>query len=642
MSVQILPSDGDGQHPDATTHITAGQHLNQRPKVFWSRRPFEAAARAYAKAGLPVFPLARMTKVPLKGSRGFLDATTDPAEIERIIEKTPAANVGLRTGRASGVVVLDVDPDKGGEETLAALTAEHGPLAETRTHRTPSGGRHHLFRLPEGLGEVKCSARDGLDVRADGGYPAMPPSVTPAGEYRVEKSIPMAEAPAWLIEWARNRSLLSRPRSDGGGSDRPRTEVTVSLDGPPIPEGERHDALKSIAGRLFDGDVDRLAANLAALNEARCNPALPGAEVESIARWFFGKEACRAGSGPGPDGEEVLDRAGVYWYEELLRRGGRSKKRDVFRGLEIWSAKHGRLTAVEVEGEERRAVVVEVSFREVAEEAKTSAMSVWRNLEALKEDGAVLIDRVGKSREERSKILILEPQTNRYSQRCSSLEKRTEDCNGSSVPPRPDRLETPIYRYREHVGNSKGGTQVALEAFGPQTPEEIAERVGISDVGYLVRSHLEPLAERGIVEERDGVWALRGDHRERGEESRREKYVTIYRHKVRTRTNEGRTVVSVRETVVDLSGVERDEKTCERHCKEREAFRLAGPEGDAECVELLNAWDEEREAGNAEESRLENEPEPVEVAWAEVVDDVVVHHPECGCALCEDEPEEAA
>jgi hypothetical protein len=640
MSVQILPPDVVGQHLAPLQQSTPTEPLNLRSKVPVLRRPFEAAARAYAKARLPVFPLARLTNVPLKGSRGFHDAATDPAVIERMIERTPAANVGLRTGRASGVLVLDVDPDKGGEETLAALITEHETLPETRTHRTPSGGWHRLFRLPEGVGEVKCSARDGLDVRADGGYAAMPPSVRPDGEYRVlEKSTTMAVAPAWLIEWAQNRGHLSQSPCGGGGSNKPRADITVSLDGPPIPEGERHDTLKSIAGRLFDGDVDRLAANLAALNEARCKPAMPGAEVESIARWFFGKEACRAGSGPGPKGEEVLDLAGGYWYEELLRGGGRSKKRDVFRGLEIWAAKHGRLTTVqEVEGEERRAVVVEVSFREIAEEAKTSAMSVKRNLDALKAEGAILVDRMGKSRGERSKILILEPQTNRYSQRFSPIEKKNADCNTSSLPPRPDRLETPIYCYREHVGNSKGGTQVALEAFGPQTPEEIAERVGITDVGYFVRCHLEPLAKRGIAEERDGVWGLRGDHRERGEESRREKYVTIHRRKMSKRTSEGRRVVWVKETVVDASGFERDEKTRERHRKEREAFRLAGPEGDAECRELLNAWDEER--GDVLIEQLQ--AQPIEVAWPELVDGVVMHDQECSCSVCGDEAEAVA
>lgn len=51
---------------------------------------------------------------------------------ERVIRgwwtKWPQANVGVATGRGSGLLVLDVDPDKGGADSLRELEAEHGPL----------------------------------------------------------------------------------------------------------------------------------------------------------------------------------------------------------------------------------------------------------------------------------------------------------------------------------------------------------------------------------------------------------------------------------------------------------------------------------------------------------------------------------
>jgi hypothetical protein len=76
-------------------------------------------------------------------------ATTSGADIWEWWERWPYANVGIATGFESGIFVPDIDPDKGGGATLAALIAEHGPLPATRTHRTGSGGTHYLFSHPD-------------------------------------------------------------------------------------------------------------------------------------------------------------------------------------------------------------------------------------------------------------------------------------------------------------------------------------------------------------------------------------------------------------------------------------------------------------------------------------------------------------
>jgi len=131
---------------------------------------------------------------------------------------------------------------------------------------------------------------------------------------------------------------------------------------------------------------------------------------------------------------------------------------------------------------------------------------------------------------------------------------------------------TPIYRYRGHVGNSKGGAQAALEAFGPQSPEELAERLGVSRARDLVRRHLEPMVALELVEDRGGTWALRGDHRERAEDLRREPFVTVSRRR-RERRDGDRMVRWVEETELDASEIERAEMTRERHRRERERFR---------------------------------------------------------------------
>jgi hypothetical protein len=63
-----------------------------------------AAALAYARRGVPVFPCERGAKRPLTRN-GHWDATTDPRIIERWWQRWPCANVGVPTGKKSDLVL---------------------------------------------------------------------------------------------------------------------------------------------------------------------------------------------------------------------------------------------------------------------------------------------------------------------------------------------------------------------------------------------------------------------------------------------------------------------------------------------------------------------------------------------------------
>lgn len=70
----------------------------------------------------------------------------------------------------------------------------------TRTHRTPRGGLHLLFTSPgmpikNSIGKLA----DGVDVRGDGGYIILPPSVAANGEYTVEVNLAPQPLPPWLL-----------------------------------------------------------------------------------------------------------------------------------------------------------------------------------------------------------------------------------------------------------------------------------------------------------------------------------------------------------------------------------------------------------------------------------------------------------
>jgi putative DNA primase/helicase len=118
-------------------------------------------------------------------AHGLNDATTDRATIRRWWGMWPLANIGLATGPASGLLVIDIDRRHSGHNALMALMEQHGKLPRTWRVRTLSGGWHLYFRYPGGL-DIRNSAGTvlgpGLDVRATAGYVVVPPSVGANGE----------------------------------------------------------------------------------------------------------------------------------------------------------------------------------------------------------------------------------------------------------------------------------------------------------------------------------------------------------------------------------------------------------------------------------------------------------------------------
>ncbi|CAM3430918.1 bifunctional DNA primase/polymerase [Stackebrandtia soli] len=107
---------------------------------------------------------------------GFYAATTDADRLAAVICAHPTGVLAVRTGAASGTVVVDVDPRSGGAATLAELLAA-GLLPPTLTARTGSGGVHLYYAHPGGTIRSGAGALGpGVDVKADKGYVVVPPS----------------------------------------------------------------------------------------------------------------------------------------------------------------------------------------------------------------------------------------------------------------------------------------------------------------------------------------------------------------------------------------------------------------------------------------------------------------------------------
>jgi hypothetical protein len=168
------------------------------------------AALAYARRGIPVFPCEPGGKKPLTYN-GFWDASAEVSRIEAWWGRWPDANVGIPTGERSGLLVLDVDSDAGGPESLVLLERTNGPLPPTAKARTGGGGVHVFFKYPAGE-TVRNSAGKlgpGLDARGEGGYVVAPPSRT-RGTYEWLDRRPLTDA-AWLLRCLREHPPPSGP-----------------------------------------------------------------------------------------------------------------------------------------------------------------------------------------------------------------------------------------------------------------------------------------------------------------------------------------------------------------------------------------------------------------------------------------------
>lgn len=136
------------------------------------------AAVALGAVGVPVFPVAVGGKQPMT-RHGFHDATTDLNQIRRWWSSTPGANIGMPTGAASGLIVVDVDVHGQANGYVALDRADRaGLLAGWESLvQTPTDGLHAYYPATPGTEQRSWqSARAGIDFRGDGGYIIVPPS----------------------------------------------------------------------------------------------------------------------------------------------------------------------------------------------------------------------------------------------------------------------------------------------------------------------------------------------------------------------------------------------------------------------------------------------------------------------------------
>ena len=249
----------------------------------------QAAAMAYIipngrRPALDIFPVAARGKTPaIEGGHGCLDATHENDTVKAWWSDYKKANIGIATGGAHGIVVIDIDrnhtPGVDGEETLKELETKLGPLPETAEVLTPNGGRHLYFSYPAGYnirnaeGGQQKPPIPGIDIRGNGGYVVAPPSTINGKKYEWEVSaypneVGFAELPESWKKWLHN---LKEKDTRG---DQPQQNH--------IGEGARNSSVFRFACSLRAQSVpeESIREQTHAFNKNDCVPPLDDSEVE--------------------------------------------------------------------------------------------------------------------------------------------------------------------------------------------------------------------------------------------------------------------------------------------------------------------------------------------------------------------------
>lgn len=230
-----------------------------------SGMPVRDAAPAFARSGIRIFPCASGGKRPLTHA-GFHDASCDVDQVRTWWARWPEANLGMPTGSASGVDVVDIDVTDVGSGFVAfdrASSAGLVPDGIARVH-TPSGGLHVYYPANPARPQ-RCwqSAVAHVDFRGDGGYVVVPPSelVTDSGRvaYRLVSLSPNDSRP---VDAAALRDFVDPKASQAASRATSRPAAVPALEPSrlahwvsKLQQGERNSGLFWAACRLAEAGL---------------------------------------------------------------------------------------------------------------------------------------------------------------------------------------------------------------------------------------------------------------------------------------------------------------------------------------------------------------------------------------------------
>lgn len=221
----------------------------------------------YVDSGWSILPVKPEEKRPyMTNWLQYMHSRASKETVENWFKSLSGAGIGVVTGKISNMVVLDV------ESYCKTPIEDLLKMYPTQMYsRTGSGGYHLFYQYPTGISKIsnRVGIFEGADLRADGGFIVLPPTIHPSGgRYEwIKRGIP-GTFPKALLE------LESQPKIQSEGW------ITEALRG--TSEGGRNDTCARLAGYFFKKGLnsDIVEALLLEWNE-RNDPPLPTREVRT-------------------------------------------------------------------------------------------------------------------------------------------------------------------------------------------------------------------------------------------------------------------------------------------------------------------------------------------------------------------------
>lgn len=236
-------------------------------------------ALGYLSKGYSIIPVGK-DKRPLISWQEFQNRIPKKEEVEGWYKKWPDAGIAIVTGKVSGILVFDIDPRNGGSPD---------PFKKYNTVEslTGGGGNHFIFLYPDFSVPTIPSILQGVDIKSDGGYIVVPPSLHPSGkQYTWNKSI-LENTPLALPE-----DLVDLIK--GHSQEQHKFDSSI-LEG--VSEGSRNESAASVAGKMLyslrEDDWDTVGWQSLSGWNLKNDPPLPERELYSVFKSICSRERQR-------------------------------------------------------------------------------------------------------------------------------------------------------------------------------------------------------------------------------------------------------------------------------------------------------------------------------------------------------------
>ena len=266
-----------------------------------------AYACKYVKLGWSVIPIEAGEKKPLVKWEKYQRERATEDQVKKWWKSYPNANIGIVTGIISDIIVIDIDSDAGKEGYIAKFNELHHTISQ-KTGKPKA--LQLFFRHPK---DQKYHNKAGLlpevDVRADGGYVIVPPSIHPNGKTYEWIIDPIDMGLDDLLDLPEDIKIQLITKTENR-SKNIEGWVQEALMG--VKEGKRNDICARLAGyylRAFEGDTEQVEILLQSWNE-RNIPPMDWKEIrtviESVAK-REGRDAMGAGVGEKIEKIQILE-----------------------------------------------------------------------------------------------------------------------------------------------------------------------------------------------------------------------------------------------------------------------------------------------------------------------------------------------